>query len=264
MDSRLQVYNVNNENRLKNIYAPAEGLFIAESPNVIERALDAGYEAESFLVEEKYLKGPQKSLLERCPEADVFTITPQMMESITGYAMTRGMLSAMRRKPLPSRDEVIEKARRIVILENVMNPTNLGAIIRSAAALNIDALLLTHGCCDPLYRRSIRVSMGNVFMLPWTYLDDKSDHWIDTDGKKLKDKGYRLLSMALRNDTVDIASPLLKNEEKLAIIMGTEGMGLSDYTISHSDYTVKIPMSHNVDSLNVAAASAIAFYELTR
>lgn len=256
------VYNVNNENQLKHIYEPDQGLFIAESPNVIERALNAGYVAESFLVEERYINGPEKELIGRCPEAEVYLLDKEMISSITGYPMTRGMLAAMKRKPLPDICKLLMDKKRVVILEEVMNPTNLGAIFRSAAALGIEAVVLTSGCTDPLYRRSVRVSMGTVFQIPWTIMSAKDGHWIDTDGELLRELGYKLVSMALRNNTVDISNDLLKGEDKLAIIMGTEGEGLDNYTIDKSDYTVKIPMSHGVDSLNVAAASAIAFWEL--
>lgn len=257
-----EVYNVNNENQLKHIYEPNLGLFIAESPNVIERALDAGYEAESFLVEERYLRGPEKRLINRCPNAEIYVIDEEMISAITGYPMTRGMLAAMKRKELPDMEKMLNKASRVVVLENIMNPTNMGAIFRSAAALGMDAVVLTSGCTDPLYRRAIRVSMGTVFQIPWTIMDNRDVHWIDAEGAVLKKLGYKLVSMALRNNTIDINSPVLKAEEKIAVIMGTEGEGLDGYTIDSSDYTVKIPMTHNVDSLNVAAASAVAFWEL--
>lgn len=256
------VYNVNIENQLKHIYEPEPGLFIAESPNVIERALDAGYVAESFLVEEKYINGPEKNLIGRCPEAELYQIDKEMIASITGYPMTRGMLSAMHRQKLQDMRSLVSDKRRIVILENVMNPTNMGAIFRSAAALGMEAVVLTSGCTDPLYRRAIRVSMGTVFQIPWTIMEDSSEHWIDTSGKNLREMGYKLVSMALRNNTVDINDEVLKGEDRIAVIMGTEGEGLDNYTIDNSDYTVKIPMSGGVDSLNVAAASAVAFWEL--
>lgn len=257
-----EVYNVNNENQLKHIYEPQPGLFIAESPNVIERALDAGYEAESFLVEERYLSGPEKKLMDRCPEAEIYVIDKEMIEAITGYPMTRGMLAAMRRKPLWDIESLLKNRHRIVILEDVMNPTNMGAIFRSAAALGMEALVLTPGCTDPLYRRAVRVSMGTVFQIPWTIMSKRENHWLDGDGRLIRDMGYKLVSMALRNNTIDIDDSVLKREDRLAIIMGTEGQGLDTYTIDESDYTVKIPMSGGVDSLNVAAASAVAFWEL--
>ena len=257
----LDVYARLREVQLLNRQDPEQGIFIAESPRVIERALDAGCVPISFLVEKKYLEQEAKTLMERCPESPFYTAEFDVLTQITGYKLTRGMLCAMRRpKPL-SVEEVCAGTHRIAILENVVNPTNVGAIFRSAAALNMDAVLLTPDCSDPLYRRSIRVSMGTVFQIPWTYFPEDTS-WPEEGMKLLKESGFKTVSMALRNDSVEINDPVLHAEERLAVILGTEGEGLASTTIADSDYTVKIPMSHGVDSLNVAAASAVAFWEL--
>jgi len=257
----LDIYARLREVQLLNRQDPEQGIFIAESPRVIERALDAGCVPLSFLVEKKHLEQEAKTLMERCPETPFYTAKFDVLTQITGYKLTRGMLSAMRRpKPL-SIEEVCAGAHRIAILENVVNPTNVGAIFRSAAALNMDAVLLTPDCSDPLYRRSIRVSMGTVFQIPWTYFSEDAA-WPEDGMKLLKEAGFKTVSMALRNDSVAIDDPVLQAEEWLAVILGTEGEGLASTTIADSDYTVKIPMSHGVDSLNVAAASAVAFWEL--
>ena len=257
----LDVYARLREVQLLNRQDPEQGIFIAESPRVIERALDAGCMPLSFLVEKKHLEQEAKTLMERCPETPFYTAEFDVLTQITGYKLTRGMLCAMRRpKPL-SVEEVCAGAHRIAILENVVNPTNVGAIFRSAAALNMDAVLLTPDCSDPLYRRSIRVSMGTVFQIPWTYFPEDAA-WPEDGMKLLKEAGFKTVSMALRNDSVAIDDPILQAEDRLAVILGTEGEGLASTTIADSDYTVKIPMSHGVDSLNVAAASAVAFWEL--
>lgn len=257
----LDVYARLREVQLLNRQDPEQGIFIAESPRVIERALDAGCVPLSFLVEKKHLEQEARTLMERCPESPFYTAEFDVLTQITGYKLTRGMLCAMRRpKPL-SVEEVCAGTHRIAILENVVNPTNVGAIFRSAAALNMDAVLLTPDCSDPLYRRSIRVSMGTVFQIPWTYFPEDAS-WPEEGMKLLKESGFKTVSMALRNDSVEINDPVLHAEERLAVILGTEGEGLVSTTIADSDYTVKIPMSHGVDSLNVAAASAVAFWEL--
>lgn len=257
----LDVYARLREVQLLNRQDPEQGIFIAESPRVIERALDAGCVPLSFLVEKKHLEQEARTLMERCPESPFYTAEFDVLTQITGYKLTRGMLCAMRRpKPL-SVEEVCAGTHRIAILENVVNPTNVGAIFRSAAALNMDAVLLTPDCSDPLYRRSIRVSMGTVFQIPWTYFPEDA-LWPEEGMKLLKETGFKTVSMALRNDSVEINDPVLHAEERLAVILGTEGEGLASTTIADSDYTVKIPMSHGVDSLNVAAASAVAFWEL--
>lgn len=257
----LDVYARLREVQLLNRQDPEQGIFIAESPRVIERALDAGCVPISFLVEKKYLEQEAKTLMERCPETPFYTAEFDVLTQITGYKLTRGMLCAMRRPRPLSVEEVCAGAHRIAILENVVNPTNVGAIFRSAAALNMDAVLLTPDCSDPLYRRSVRVSMGTVFQIPWTYFPENAA-WPEDGMKLLKEAGFKTVSMALRNDSVAIDDPILQAEERLAVILGTEGEGLASTTIADSDYTVKIPMSHGVDSLNVAAASAVAFWEL--
>ena len=262
----IEVYDINipeldryvsaNENQLRHYYEPEPGVFIAESPNVIMRALDAGYEPISFLSEKEI---ESDALEKKILEYDVphFVADATVLKELRGYPMTRGALCAMRRKNMTSAIDVIRDAKRIAVLEDVMNPTNLGAIFRSAAALNMDAVLLTPGCSDPLYRRAARVSMGCVFQIPWTYLDEKEVDW-------LHENGFKTVAMALKDDSISIDERKLMEEEKLAIIMGTEAFGLAQETIDKSDYTVMIPMAHGVDSLNVAAASAIAFWQLGR
>ena len=254
----LDVYARLTENQLLNREHPDEGLFIAESPIVIERALDAGYVPVSVLVERKHLQSQAFSVLDRCGDIPVFTAEFDVLTQLTGFQLTRGMLCAMRRPSLPSVSDICSSAKRIAILENVMNPTNIGAIFRSAAALNMDAVLLTPACSNPLYRRAIRVSMGTVFQIPWTFLPD----WPQPAINQLKELGFKTAAMALCDDSVSIKDPQLLAEEKLAIILGTEGDGLAASTIASCDYTIRIPMSHGVDSLNVAAASAVAFWQL--
>ena len=257
----LDVYARLTENQLLNRDDPSKGIFIAESPKVIERALDAGCIPLSFLVEDKHVETQAKELLLRCPDIPVYTAPFEVLTQLTGFALTRGMLCAMRRPVLPSVSELCRTSSRIAILENVMNPTNVGAIFRSAAALHMDAVLLTPGCSNPLYRRAIRVSMGTVFQIPWTFFDDTSS-WQDAGMQTLREHGFLTVAMALRNDSVSIDDPRLTSAEKLAVILGSEGDGLASETIAECDYTVKIPMAHGVDSLNVAAASAVAFWEL--
>lgn len=254
-DPNLDVYARLTEAQLLNRHNLKEGLFIAESPNVIHRALDAGYEPVSFLMERKHIDGQAKDVIARCDGIPVYTAEFDILTQLTGFQLTRGMLCAMRRKPLPSVESILQGAKRVAVLEDIMNPTNLGAIFRSAAALNMDAVLLTPACSNPLYRRSCRVSMGTVFQVPWTYA---GENWI----QELKDHGFKTAAMALHTDSVSIDDPVLMAEEKLAIVLGTEGDGLANQTIANCDYTVLIPMSHGVDSLNVAAASAVAFWQL--
>lgn len=244
------------EGQLLNRHEPEKGIFIAESPKVVERALDAGCEPISMLVERKHIDGEAKPIIDRCREVPVYTAPFEVLTQLTGFKLTRGMLCAMHRPQLPNVSEVCSKARRIAVLENVMNPTNVGAIFRSAAALNMDAVLLTHGCSNPLYRRAIRVSMGTVFQIPWTFLNEEKGV------SELKELGFKTAAMALTDDSVSIDNEELLAEEKLAIVLGTEGDGLAKETIADCDYTVKIPMSHGVDSLNVAAASAVAFWQM--
>lgn len=253
----LDVYARLTENQLVNRAEPEKGMFIAESPLVIGRALDAGYTPVSFLMEPKDVETRGKALLERCGDIPVYVAELDVLTQLTGFHLTRGMLCAMYRKPLPAVEQLCANAKRIAVLEDVMNPTNIGAIIRSAAALHMDALVLTSACSDPLYRRAIRVSMGNVFQIPWTYFPKGSD-WT----RQLHQLGYKTVAMALKEDSLDIYDPRLQQEDKLAVVLGTEGDGLAAETIAHCDYTVRIPMSHGVDSLNVAAASAVAFYQL--
>lgn len=257
----LDVYARLREIQLLNRHEPEKGIFIAESPRVIERALDAGCMPLSFLAEERYLEKEAKELLAEYKEIPVYTADMEVLVQITGYKLTRGMLCAMRRPAQRTVEEVCMDARRIAVLENVVNPTNVGAVFRSAAALNMDAVLLTPDCSDPLYRRSIRVSMGTVFQIPWAYLDGK-DVWPRKGMELLNKLGFRTVAMALTEDSVSIDDPQLLSEEKLAVVLGTEGDGLAESTISDCDYRVRIPMAHGVDSLNVAAASAVAFWVL--
>ena len=259
-DPRLGIYSGLSEVQLLRYREPKPGIFIAESPKVIERALDAGYEPISFLMEKRHVAGQGREILERCPDVPVYVAELEVLVQLTGFPMTRGMLCAMNRKSLPSVESVCKSARRIAVLEDVVNPTNVGAIIRSAAALNMDGILFTSACSNPLYRRSIRVSMGTIFQIPWTIID--AQEWHMQGMQILHGMGFRTVAMALRDDSVSIDDPGLHAEEKLAIILGTEGEGLTDQTIADCDYTVRIPMSHDVDSLNVAAASAVAFWEL--
>ena len=252
----LDVYARTTENQLVCREDPENGKFIAETPMVIERALDAGYVPISFLMEEKYLENQGKAFMERCPDVPVYTAELSVLQNLIGYPLTRGMLCAMRRPQLPTVEEVCATARRIAVLENVMNPTNVGAIFRSAAALGMDAVLLTSAGSDPLYRRASRVSMGNVFLIPWTYLPEGD--WV----AQLHALGFQTAAMALRDDSLTLCDPRLAAAEKLAVVLGTEGDGLADGTIAACDYTVRIPMSRGVDSLNVAAVSAVAFYQL--
>ncbi len=261
----LDVYARLTEAQLLNRDRPQDGLFIAESPKVVRRALDAGYEPVSILTEDRHINGEAREVLERCPDIPVYTAPFEVLTQLTGYKLTRGLLCAMRRRPLARVEELCRGARRVAVLENVMNPTNVGAIIRSAAALNMDAVLLTPGCSNPLYRRAARVSMGTVFQIPWTFLgEEEAGAWPREGMDYLKSLGFSTASMALHDESVDIDDPVLRQEEKLALILGTEGEGLQEETIAASDHTIKIPMSHGVDSLNVAAASAVAFWELGR
>lgn len=262
MAPELDVYARLSENQLYHLYEPDAGIFIAESPNVIERALNAGYEPLSFLAETRELYGDAQRILMRCEHTPVYTAEFEILTRLTGFALTRGLLCAMRRKPLPTLEAVCAGARRIAVMERVMNPTNVGAIFRSAAALGMDAVLLTPGCSDPLYRRAARVSMGTVFQIPWTFLDEKICSWPEEGQKNLRKLGFRTAAMALKQDSVSVDHPALMAEERLAIVLGTEGDGLSEKTIADCDYTVMIPMAHGVDSLNVVAASAVAFWEL--
>lgn len=251
----LDIYARLTEVQLLNKEFPEKGLFIAESPKVIGRALDAGYEAVSCLMEKRHINGEGKEILARIKDVPVYCAEADILTQLTGFKLTRGMLCAMKRKALPDVKEICKNKSRIVILDKVMNPTNVGAIIRSAAALGMDAVLLTPGSSDPLYRRAARVSMGTVFQIEWTFLPNDS---LD----EIKALGFKTVAMALKDNSLSISDSRLTDEKKLAVVMGTEGDGLSAKTISDCDFTVKIPMHHGVDSLNVAAASAVAFYQL--
>lgn len=261
-DPCLDVYARLTEAQLRNRLEPELGIFIAESPKVIDRALDAGYEPLSLLMERKHLEGQGAPIIARCEGVPVYTGDEALLAQLTGYPLTRGVLCAMRRPTLPTVEELCKNARRVAVLEDVVDHTNVGAIFRSAAALGMDAVLVTPGCCDPLYRRSARVSMGTVFQVPWTRIGEEYGQWPQPGLDRLKALGFQTVAMALRNDTVNIDDPRLTRAPKLAIVLGTEGDGLGEGTIAQCDYTVKIPMARGVDSLNVAAASAVAFWEL--
>ena len=259
----LDVYARLTEAQLLNKDHPEDGLFIAESPKVISRALDGGYEPVSVLVEKKQVLEDAETIavLGKCGNVPVYTAEFEVLTKLTGFKLTRGMLCAMKRRRLPGLQEICNGCDRIAVLENVMNPTNVGAIFRSAAALHMDAVILTGGCSNPLYRRASRVSMGTVFQIPWTVVDN-SVIWPEEGMKILRELGFKTAAMALKEDSASIDDPELMKEDKLAVILGTEGDGLAPETIADCDYTVMIPMSHGVDSLNVAAASAVAFWQL--
>ena len=250
------------EAQLRSRAAQENGMFIAESPKVIRRALEAGYAPVSLLMERKHITGQGSDIISLCGDVPVYTADSALLESLTGYALTRGILCAMRRPVLPSVEDICANARRIAVLEGIVDPTNVGAIFRSAAALNMDAVLVTPTCCDPLYRRSVRVSMGTVFQIPWTRIGSDASDWPENGMAALRRLGFKTAAMALSDESVSVDDPALCREGKLAIILGTEGDGLAVRTIADCDYTVRIPMAHQVDSLNVAAASAVAFWEL--
>jgi len=261
-DPALDVFARLTEAQLRNKLEPEKGIFIAESPKVIEIALRSGWEPLSLLMERKHITGQAQPILDACPHVPVYTAERSVLEELTGYTLTRGILCAMRRKPLPTVEELCRSARRVAVLEGIVDPTNIGAIFRSAAALGMDAVLLTPTCGDPLYRRAARVSMGTVFQIPWTRIGEDHKQWPAEGMARLHALGFKTAAMALTDDSVSIEDPRLKAEDKLAIVLGTEGDGLAGSTIAACDYTVKIPMTHQVDSLNVAAASAVAFWEL--
>lgn len=244
------------EAQLRSRLNPAEAMFIVESPKVIRTAMSKGFHPMSMLCEERHITGDAADIIEANPDMPVYTASRQLLSALTGYTLTRGVLCAMRRPMLPSVEDICRDARRIVVIDSVTDTTNIGAIFRSAAALGIDAVLLTPTSCDPLNRRSVRVSMGSVFLVPWT--------WIDSPQQSLNALGFKTVAMALTDKSISLTSPTLKSEPRLAIVMGTEGDGLDQSVIDAADYTVKIPMAHGVDSLNVAAASAVAFWELTK
>ena len=250
----VEIFSTLTEAQLRNRLEPAKGIFIAESPKVISVALDAGYEPLALLCEQKHITGDAAPLIERCGDIPVYTGKRELLATLTGYTLTRGVLCAMRRPRLHSLEDICRTARRIVVVDGVVDTTNIGAIFRSAAALGIDAVLLTPTSCDPLNRRAVRVSMGSVFLVPWT--------WLEAPLSRLNELGFRTAAMALTDNSIPIDSPVLATEPKLAIIMGTEGDGLPHETIAEANYVVRIPMSHGVDSLNVAAAAAIACWQL--
>lgn len=258
----LDVYARLTEAQLRSKQNPEKGLFIAESLKVIGHALDAGYEPVSLLMEEKHITGDAAEIIARCKNVPVYTAKREVLEKLTGYALTRGVLCAMRRKPLPAAEEVCRTARRVAVLEGIVDPTNVGAIMRSAAALHMDAVLVTPTCCDPLHRRAVRVSMGTVFQVPWAFIGQQAADWPENGLARLKEMGFKTAALTLTNDSVSIDDPELMKEDQLAVILGTEGDGLKHSTIAGCDYTVLIPMAHGVDSLNVAAASAVAFWQL--
>ena len=253
-------YVSSSEAQLRHYFEPELGIFIAESPKVIRLALESGYQPISILAERKYISGQAEDIIRSCQNIPIYTADSDVLTGLTGFKLTQGILCAMRRKTLPDISDILSKASRIAVLEDVMNQTNVGAIIRSAAALGFDAVLLTPASSDPLYRRSVRVSMGTVFKIPWTYFDTEAPDYIF----QLKKHGFTTVAMALRSNTIDIDDEKLKNHEKIAVILGTEGEGLKESTIECCDYTVKIPMFNGVDSLNVAAASAVAFWQLRK
>lgn len=250
----VEVFSTLTEIQLRNRIEPDKGIFIVESPKVIRRALDAGYEPLAILCEQRHIIGDAADIIERCGELPVYTGSRELLAELTGYVLTRGVLCAMRRPVSRSMEEVCREARRIVVIDSVVDATNIGAIFRSAAALGIDAVLLTRNSCEPLNRRAVRVSMGSVFFVPWT--------WMDGSLSELKNLGFRTAAMALTDNSISIDNPILAVEPKLAIVMGNEGDGLPCETIAEADYVVRIPMSHGVDSLNVAAAAAVAFWQL--
>ena len=258
----LAVFSKLTEAQLRNKLEPEKGIFIAESPKVIKVALNAGYEPLSLLMERRHIEGDAAEIIARCGDIPLYTADREVLESLTGYTMTRGILCAMSRPKLPALEEVLKDAKRVAVLEGIVDSTNIGAIFRSAAAMHIDVVLLTPTCCDPLCRRAVRVSMGTVFQIPWTRIGENKEQWPQPGLQWLNDLGFKTAAMALSDEAVTIEDPNLMSEEKLAIVLGTEGDGLSDQTIAQCDYTVCIPMSHDVDSLNVAAASAVAFWQL--
>ena len=263
-DPALDPYLRLTEAQLRSRAHPEDGRFIAESPKVIGCALDAGYAPLSFLMERRHISGKAAPLLARCPGVPVYTADADVLRRLTGYPLTRGVLCAMRRRPLPTVEAVCENARRVAVLEGIVDTTNIGAIFRSAAALGMDAVLLSPSTCDPLNRRAVRVSMGTVFQVPWTYLGDSPADWPEAGLKRLKALGFESVALALSDDSLDIDDPALASRPRLALVLGTEGDGLAPATIARCDFTARIPMAHGVDSLNVAAAGAVAFWELCR
>lgn len=263
-DPALDVYVRLTGAQLRNKLEPEKGIFIAESPTVIEVAINSGCKPISILTDERLLGGAVDKLIEKCGDIPVYTADRDLLTKMTGFELTRGALCAMKRPALPSVEDLLSNARRVAVLEAVADSTNIGALFRSAAALGIDAVLITPTCCDPLCRRAVRVSMGTIFQVPWTKIGETPEDWPHPSMERLSALGFKTVAMALTDKSVSIDDPKLKTEERLAIILGTEGDGLSKTTIADCDYTVRIPMKHNVDSLNVAAAGAVAFWELTK
>lgn len=262
LSPELDIFIRLTEAQLRNRLEPEKGIFIAESPKVIGLALDAGYEPVALLMERKYIAGKADGIISRCKDIPVYTADSGLLAELTGYELTRGVLCALRRPSMPSVEELCADARRVAVLEDIVDATNIGAIFRSAAALNIDAVLVTPSCCDPLCRRAVRVSMGTIFQVPWARIGSERSEWPQPGIARLRSLGFKTVAMALSADAVGIDAPQLAAEQKLAIVLGTEGDGLSTRTIADCDYTACIPMSHSVDSLNVAAASAVAFWQL--
>ena len=263
-DPRLDVFVRLTGAQLRSKLEPEKGVFIAESPTVIEVALDSGCEPIALLTDERLINGSVEKIIKRCEGVPIYTASKEVLEQLTGFALTRGALCAMRRPPMPSLDELLKNARTVAVLENIADSTNIGAIFRSAAALGVDAVLVTPDCCDPLCRRAVRVSMGTIFRVPWGVIGEDHNDWRENGPALLRKHGFKTAAMALTEDSVNIDDPGLMAEERIAVILGTEGTGLSKTTIKNSDYTVMIPMANEVDSLNVAAAGVIAFWQLTR
>lgn len=260
----LEVFSGLTEAQLRNRLEPEKGIFIAESEKVITLALNAGYEPVSLLMERKHIEGNAREIIARCGDIPVYTASRETLAGLTGFELTRGIMCAMRRPRPKTAEEVCRNARRIAVLENITDSTNIGAVFRSAAALGIDGILLTPSCCDPLYRRSVRVSMGTALLIPYAVIGDSPEEWLSCGISRLKEMGFATAAMALCENSVSLADPMLKNSDRLAVIFGTEGDGLSRETIANSDYRVKIPMARGVDSLNVAAAAAVTFWEICR
>ena len=263
-DPRLDIFVRLTGAQLRSKIESERGVFIAESPTVIEVALDSGCEPIALLTDEKLINGAVAKIIERCSDVPIYTATKDVLENLTGFALTRGALCAMKRPPMPTLDELLKDARTVAVLENIADSTNIGAIFRSAAALGVDAVLVTPDCCDPLCRRAVRVSMGTIFRVPWCEIGEDHNDWRENGPALLRKHGFKTAAMALTEDSVNIDDPALMAEDKVAVILGTEGTGLSKTTIKNSDYTVMIPMANEVDSLNVAAAGVIAFWQLVR
>ena len=258
----LDVYTRLTEAQLRSRRDPSRAMLIAESTKVIGHALDAGLQPVSLLMERRHIHGDAEELIRRCGDVPVYTGDRELLASLTGYALTRGILCAMKRPAIPSPEEVCRNTRRVAVLEGIVDPTNVGAIFRSAAALGMDAVLVTPTCCDPFHRRAVRVSMGTVFQVPWAWIGTENEDWPEKGLRTLRGLGFAAAAMALNDRAVSVEDPVLRQEERLALILGTEGDGLDPRTVAACDYTVRIPMSHGVDSLNVAAAGAVAFWEL--